>query len=79
MTAPDSTEDSDDLSTWCVVLLVWLAIAVLTFIVAPNRQDLLADPAQGQHREPGAGRPAAPNASVETPHPDAAIVRVADE
>jgi hypothetical protein len=47
MTSRKSARDSNARSTWYVAPLVWLAIAVLSLVVAPNWNDLLADPAQG--------------------------------
>ncbi|HSH89548.1 MAG TPA: hypothetical protein VK996_06160 [Ramlibacter sp.] len=47
MTTGHPAQDSKDRSTWYVAPLVWLAIAVLSLVIAPNWNDLLADPAQG--------------------------------
>jgi hypothetical protein len=62
-------------ATWYVAPLVWAAIAGLAFGIAPNWHDLLAEPAQGQHRGSGAPPSVAPHASgSETSVPSASSV-----
>lgn len=57
-----SIENSEVPSTWYVAPLVWTVIAALSFIVAPDWHDLLAEPAQAQLHGPGTELPPAPSA-----------------
>lgn len=60
---------------WYVAPLVWAAIAAISFGIAPNWHDLLAEPAQGQQGGPGTPASVAPYASVgETSVPSASSV-----
>ena len=69
MTTGHPAQDSKDRSTWYVAPLVWLAIAVLSLVIAPNWNDLLAEPSEGYRgiaaAPPGAshGDPSVPAAS----------------
>ena len=65
MEAEYSTKDSKVPNTWYVAPLVWAIIAALSFIVAPDWEDLLADPAQGQLRGSDTVLSAAPTARAD--------------
>jgi hypothetical protein len=47
MNADKPTPDNGTRGTWYVAPLVWLAIAVISMVVTPNWNDLLAEPARG--------------------------------
>lgn len=65
MEATPSIENSEVPSTWYVAPLVWTVIAALSFIVAPDWHDLLAEPAQAQLHGPGTElAPPAPSAQA---------------
>ena len=59
-----STRERESRSTWYVAPLVWAAITALSFVIAPNWRDVLAEPAQGRKPE-SATLPATPNVSAD--------------
>ena len=76
MTGNHSIENSNPgQPMWYVAPLVWIAIAVLSFVVAPNWHDLLANPAESQQTGLRAAPPVVPMAGVgETAVPSASSV-----